>query len=210
MAFAWLVWDANHTGPTVLDRISWKAPGSGSNNTTTPPTPVIPAELGKSFQGLLHKRDHPLGLSHSPLNITAGLSDQTFRLSRQRLDPRTRLYRDYETRAPSIWPGLAHGNTPRIRPPKCCVVPSRLTTSRAQIWIPGNPIPAHSSKRRAAPSWLIVAHNAPIRTGDRRAASASPLRLAAGSARAAALHHGRGTRAQLAGEPGEARRKRCS
>jgi hypothetical protein len=26
IAFAWLVWDANHTGPTTIDRISWRAP----------------------------------------------------------------------------------------------------------------------------------------------------------------------------------------
>ena len=24
IAFAWLVWDANHTGPTTMDRISWR------------------------------------------------------------------------------------------------------------------------------------------------------------------------------------------
>jgi hypothetical protein len=29
MAFAWFCWDANHSGPTTIDRISWKLPAAG-------------------------------------------------------------------------------------------------------------------------------------------------------------------------------------
>jgi hypothetical protein len=30
MAFAWIIWDAKHKGPTMLSRISWEAAEAGA------------------------------------------------------------------------------------------------------------------------------------------------------------------------------------
>jgi DNA polymerase bacteriophage-type len=151
MAFAWFVWDREHSGPPTVQRISWETPET--------PAPVSKKARSPVAITAATATTAPVAITIAPVAITAAAPVAITTATATSTGHHV-LHRDYETRglldlkAVGVHLYAADSRTEVL----CCGF--AVDDGPVKLWTPGQPVPPEFIEAASNPDWTAVAHAA--------------------------------------------------